>query len=317
MFLDELSVSVRGGRGGDGCVHFARRKYQPFGGPDGGDGGAGGDVVLVGARQVDSLDHLQQQRLRAGPGGKGEGNLRTGARGASCELEVPPGTMAITMPAGEERGRVASSSDRLILARGGRGGKGNPHFATGGRRAPKQAESGRDGEQADYLLRYRIYADTALLEPRIGGPSLLLPRLLKRELTASDWLLYTSKPRWVRAVQDYRAYDVAYLAAEISADGQLEAPFLSHLYWAQSIVINLQPLEELAEECWPALHAQLIELPLRRGTGITVIALRKLFDAWQLETEGGESAEVNCEIASGVDDSIARFTAQLTGGTVS
>jgi GTP-binding protein len=317
MFLDELNVSVQGGRGGDGCVHFARRKYQPFGGPDGGDGGAGGNVALVGTRQVDSLEHLQYRRLRGAAGGKGEGQLRTGARGADCELEVPPGTLALRLPADAERGSVASSADRLILARGGRGGRGNPHFATGGRRAPKQAESGRDGEQADYLLRYRIYADTLLIEPRMNSGSLLLPRLLGRRLADADWRLYASRPRWVRVIQEFHPYDVAYLVGDIGAEGQLELPYLNHLYWAQHVVINLQPVEELAAECWPSLHAQLIDLPLRRCRSITVIAEQQLFEPWQLETEGSESAEVASLAAAGADDSFTHFTAQLTGGIVS
>jgi len=316
MFLDELSVNVRGGRGGDGCVHFARRKYQPFGGPDGGDGGAGGDVLLVGARQVDALDHLQLRRTIGGGGSNGEGKLRTGARGADCELEVPPGTLALTGTADAERGCVTASGERVLLARGGRGGKGNPHFATGGRRAPKQAESGRDGEQANCLLRYRIYAGTMLIEPRMEEFP-LLPRLLKRELHEADWQLYCSKPRWVRIIHDYHPFDVAYIAGEIGEDGQLEIPFLHHLYWAESAVINLQPLEELAPECWPELHGRLLELPLRRCRNITVISDRQLFEPWRLETEGGEAAEVSCATAGSADDSIAVFTSQLTGGTVS
>lgn len=317
MFLDELSLQARGGQGGDGCVHFARRKYEPFGGPDGGDGGHGGDVVMLGSRKVDSLDHLRQQRLCGAKGGQGAGKLQHGARGTDCELVVPPGTLALQLPGKSERGFVAASGERVLLARGGRGGKGNPHFATGGRRAPKQAESGRPGQQAEYLLTYRLYADTVVVEPRVPGPTTLLPWMLERPPADVDWPLYQHKPRWVRVVHDYRAYDVAYLPAELSDDIRLDIPFLHHCYWAESIVLNLVALEELAAECWPALHSRLTALSLRRCQRITVIAMTELFAGWQLETEGGAAAEVNCVAAASADDTIAVFRSQLSGGTVS
>jgi len=317
VFLDELPVSVRGCRGGDGCVHFARRKYEPFGGPDGGDGGLGGDVVLIGSRNVDSLDHLRNVRLIGGGGGAGAGKLQHGARGADFELQVPPGTIAYAVPAAGERGFVAGSVERLVLAKGGRGGKGNPHFATGGRRAPKQAEAGREGQAAEYLLRYRIYASTVLIEPRIPGPTALLPRLLERAPEDIDWQLYQNRPRWVRVVHDYRAYDVAYLGADLDDEGELFVPHLNHSYWGERILINLTPLEELAGGCWPGLHGQLAGLALRRCTGITVIVPSGLFAPWRLETEQADAAEVSCAAATAPDDILAVFRSQLSGGIVS
>jgi GTP-binding protein len=316
VFLDELSVEAQGGRGGNGSVHFARRKYQPYGGPDGGDGGPGGDVVVVGSRAVDSLTGLRQQRCYGEAGGPGEGNLRNGAAGADLELQVPVGTVAYVMPSGHEHGAVTSSGQRLVLARGGRGGKGNPRFATGGRRSPKEAEAGKEGQRGEYLLRYRIYADTALVEPMLDHPRLLLPQLAGRSFPETDWMLYRRKPRWVRMEHEYRHYDVAYLPADALDNGELDLQFIAHLYWAQSIVVNLLPLEDLAGEYWAGLNQQLHELPLRRGKLLTVLADEEFFEPWTLDNEEG-AAEVRCLAVRPEDDSLTVLAAQLSGGTVS
>ncbi len=316
VFIDELSIEAQGGRGGNGCVHFARRKYQPHGGPDGGDGGRGGNVVMVGARSVDSLAGPGHRRCRAEAGGAGEGNLRHGAAGADVMLEVPLGTLAYAMPAGRELGSVTSNGQQLVLARGGRGGKGNPHFATGGRRSPKDAEAGKEGQRGECLLRYRIYADTALVEPVLEHSRLLLPQLTGRSFADTDWTLYRRKPRWVRVEHEYRHYDIAYLPAEALDDGELALQFIAHLYWAQSIVVNLLPLEELAGEYWAGLSRALHDLPLRRCRSLTVLAGDEAFEPWTLDTEE-EAAEVRCLAVGPRDDSHAVLAAQLSGGAVS
>lgn len=315
VFIDELTARAQGGSGGNGCVNFASRKYQPFGGPDGGDGGQGGDVVIVGSRAVDSLGHLRQTRFVAEAGQVGESNARAGASASDLELSVPPGTIAYQLPAGRELGAVISTNARVVLARGGRGGKGNIHYATGGRRAPKEAEAGKEGQRSECLLRYRIYADTALLEPVLDHTQMLAPKLLERDFDDADWELYRRKPRWIRIQREYRPYDVAYLPADLKDDGALEVLSIAHLYWAASVVINLLPVEELAGDCWQALSRELHELPFRRCKNIAVLASERLFEPWMLENEE-EAAEVSCVAVSADDDSYAVFAAQLTGGTV-
>lgn len=316
VFVDELSIRAQGGRGGNGSANFARRKYQPYGGPDGGDGGQGGNVVMAGSRGMDSLAALRQKRCQAEAGGPGEGNLRHGAAGADLELQVPLGTLAYAMPAGLELGAVTSSGEKLILARGGRGGKGNPHFATGGRRSPKEAEAGKEGQRGEYLLRYRIYAATALVEPTLDHPRLLLPQLTGRPYGETDWTLYRRKPRWVRIEHEYQHYDIAYLPADALDDGELDLQFIAHLYWAQSIVVNLLPLEDLAGEYWAGLGQALHELPLRRCKTLTVLADEELFEPWTLDNEE-DAAEVRCLAVRLEDDSLTVLAAQLSGGAVS
>jgi len=317
VFLDEINITARGGQGGDGSVHFARRKYQPYAGPDGGDGGKGGDVFLSGDRAVDSLEHLRRFKAQAQPGTGGSGNLKIGARGTDCPVPVPLGTLAYRLPREDELGAVTAGGSQLLIAHGGRGGKGNPHYATGSRRAPKLAESGREGETAEVLLRYRIYADSALIEPVLEHETLLLPRMLQRDYAAVDWPLYQARPRWARITHDYNACDVAYLPAELDDDGTLLTGYLAHAYWARSLIINLLPLEELAEAAWPALEAELTELSLRRCEQIVVLADRPLFNNWQRENDGGQPSEIVCLEIAPADDSMAVFAAQLLGGTVS
>src|SRR5690349_10471964 len=176
MFIDEAKIRVKAGDGGDGCVAFRREKYIPRGGPSGGDGGAGGDVVL----RVDSglstlLDLSYPQTLRAGRGEHGRGKEQSGARGEDLTLRVPPGTLVYDDDAqGEDLlADLRAAGDEVIVAHGGRGGLGNQHFATSTRQAPRQAQPGKPGEQKTLRLELRMLADAGLLGfPNVGKSTL-------------------------------------------------------------------------------------------------------------------------------------------------
>ncbi len=216
MLVDELQIECIGGKGGNGSVHFARRKYQPFGGPDGGDGGDGGSVMLLGRRDTDSLYELRAHVRRYGPfvaepGKPGAENLMIGAHGRDNDVPVPLGTLAFESDTGREIGHIRASGERLTAAKGGRGGRGNPKFATGQLRAPKHAEEGRPGEERNIDLLYRIFADTALLEPLYATYAALLPAVAKRHSEELDYELYLRRPRWLRIEHEYQLYDVAFL----------------------------------------------------------------------------------------------------------
>src|SRR5215470_5802449 len=142
-FVDEVRIRVEAGDGGDGCVAFRREKYVPRGGPSGGDGGAGGDVVLrVDAGLSTLLDLSYPQTLRAGRGEHGRGKEQSGARGADLVLGVPAGTLVYDDASGELLGDLRAPGQSLVAAHGGRGGRGNQHFATPTRRAPRRADPG-------------------------------------------------------------------------------------------------------------------------------------------------------------------------------
>jgi GTP-binding protein len=177
-FVDEVRIRVEAGDGGDGCVAFRREKYIPRGGPSGGDGGAGGDVVLrVDAGLSTLLDLSYPQTLRAGRGEHGRGKEQSGARGDDLVLRVPPGTLVYDDTDGADGPLLADLSatgDEVVVAHGGRGGLGNQHFATSTRQAPRHAQPGKPGEQKDLRLELRMLADAGLLGfPNVGKSTLI------------------------------------------------------------------------------------------------------------------------------------------------
>jgi GTP-binding protein len=180
-FVDEATLSVRAGKGGDGCVHFRREKFVPFGGPDGGDGGRGGSVVLVGDRNLATLvEQRLEPSVRAEPGQPGDRNNRTGRDGEDLEVHLPLGTLVYDAAAGDDAGPLvdlARDGQRFVVARGGRGGRGNTQFKTSTRQAPDFAEPGRKGEQRALRLSLKLLADVGLAGLPNAGKSTLLARV--------------------------------------------------------------------------------------------------------------------------------------------
>ena len=174
-FVDEVSVRVEAGDGGDGCTSFRREKYVPRGGPNGGDGGDGGDVVLrVDPGLSTLLDLSYPQTLRAGRGEHGRGKDQHGARGNDLVLRVPPGTTVWDEESGGLLADLRAPGEHAVVAQGGRGGRGNMHFATPTNRAPRRADPGTAGERHGLRLELRVLADAGLLGfPNVGKSTLI------------------------------------------------------------------------------------------------------------------------------------------------
>ncbi|MBC7247814.1 MAG: GTPase ObgE [Actinobacteria bacterium] len=194
MFIDEAEIRVRGGDGGHGCVSFHREKYRPLGGPDGGDGGRGGSVILRASPSVNTLVEFTRRRhYRAGSGRNGSGNNRHGADGKDLVLQVPVGTQVR-----DEQGRLLAdlsfAGSEAVVAAGGRGGRGNAAFATSTRRAPDFAEKGERGEEKWIRLELKLLADVGVVGLPNVGKSTLIARVSAARPRIADYPFTTLEP---------------------------------------------------------------------------------------------------------------------------
>lgn len=175
MFYDEAKIYVKGGGGGDGCVAFRREKYVPYGGPAGGDGGDGGDILLYVDPHLNTLYRFSKQRhFRAARGEHGRGKNQHGAAGPDLRVPVPPGTVVYDADSGELLGDLTAPGHELVVARGGRGGRGNARFATSTNQAPRVAEHGEPGQERWLRLELKLLADVGVVGVPNAGKSTLL-----------------------------------------------------------------------------------------------------------------------------------------------
>ncbi len=261
MFHDRAKLFVQAGRGGDGAIHFRREKFVPKGGPDGGDGGAGGDVVLVANPQRRDLSGFRpNQRIKATRGGGGSGRLSSGERGQDAVLQVPVGTQVLDE---EERlvADLAHPGARVVVAHGGDGGRGNKHFATPTRQTPRFAEVGMPGDEATIELRLKLLADAAFVGLPNAGKSSLLTRISNARPKVAEYPFTTLSPvlGTVQAADGRQLVvaDVPGLIEGASEGVGLGHEFLAHLERARLLLHVIDSSEGDADDRWRTIDAEL------------------------------------------------------------
>jgi GTPase len=258
MFIDRVVVKVAAGTGGSGACSFRREKFVPMGGPDGGDGGRGGDIIVRGDRNLATLlDYTYRDSWVAERGEHGMGNNKTGRSGGDVVLPVPPGTVVRDAGSGEVLGEVLEHDETLVVARGGRGGKGNAFFATSTHQSPREWQPGEEGEAHVLELELKLIADVGLVGQPNAGKSTLLSVISAARPKIADYPFTTLSPNLgVVQLTDHRTFVVADIPGIIEGahEGKgLGLQFLRHIERTRLLAF-LIPIDALD---WQAEYDQL------------------------------------------------------------
>ena len=279
MLYDQAKIYVEGGRGGDGVVSFRREAHVPKGGPDGGDGGRGGDVLLVcegGRRDLASLG--RSKHFRAGRGAHGQGSRKHGERGEDRVVAVPPGTVVTGLDGSTSE--LLQDGQRVVVASGGGGGHGNKRFATSTRQSPRFAERGLDGESGWIELRLKLLADVGLVGLPNAGKSSLLARLTRADPKVADYPFTTLEPVLGTIELDDRQVvlaDIPGLIEGAASGAGLGHEFLAHVERCRLLVhlVEVAPEEGDPESNYETVRSELGSYGARLNQLPEVIALSK------------------------------------------
>jgi GTP-binding protein len=262
MFLDEVRLTVGAGDGGRGCVSFRREKYVPRGGPNGGDGGKGGDVVVRASAAYNTLAHLYGRHLvRAERGEHGRGSNQSGAGGADAVIEVPLGTVVRDRDSGELLSDLVSDGATAVIARGGKGGRGNQHFATPTRQAPRFAEPGGEGVERQVQLELKLIADVGLVGLPNAGKSTLISRVSAARPKIADYPFTTLIPHLGVVARDGGARSLVFADIPGLIEGAHAGAGLGHRFLRH------------VERCRVLLH--LVDLAGEEGVAAQVEVVRR------------------------------------------
>ena len=310
MFVDEVEIELEAGKGGDGCVSFRREKYVPRGGPDGGDGGSGGNILLRAAANVAGLVHLTQRKLwKADDGKAGQGSKRHGAKADDFRIDVPPGTVVIDRQYGFLLKDLAVPGEEVVVCRGGKGGKGNARFKTSTNRAPREASRGEDGEKRSVKLELKVIADVGLVGKPNAGKSTLLSRLSHARPAIAAYPFTTKHPHLGIVVvdrdQQFVMADIPGLIEGASQGLGLGHDFLRHIQRAKILLHLVEPLPGDGIDPWDTyqtIRKELTDFDLELGHRPEIVAITKadLPEGEEVRRRFQEKLGQNVHLISGV-----------------
>ncbi len=316
MFVDRVTIEVQGGKGGNGCMSFRREKYIPHGGPDGGDGGAGGSIVIVARNGVNNLAALAHHRFwRAEAGSPGSGANKQGRSAQDLVIEVPPGTLIIDAKEQFTIKDLTNDGDQVIAARGGAMGRGNAHFKSSTNRAPRDTTPGGEGERRGFILELKVIADVGLIGKPNAGKSTLLSRLTRARPEIADYPFTTKHPNLgivnVDGDRQFVMADIPGLIEGAHAGAGLGHEFLRHIERAGILVHLVEPMpmdESDPVENFRVIQSELAQYDerLAQRPEIVVVSKAELPGAAELrdklrEVTGGEVLLISAVTGEGMN----------------
>ena len=265
MFIDEAKIYVKAGNGGNGCMAFRREKFVPRGGPSGGEGGKGGDVIMESSERHNTLVHFRfNPEYKAERGRHGEGSNRTGREGVDVVLKVPVGTIVYDEDTGERVHDFSHPDDRIVVARGGRGGRGNASFATSTHQAPREHEPGYPGEERRLRLELKLLADVGLVGYPNAGKSTLISRISAARPKIADYPFTTLQPNLGVVMVGEEPNAVSFVVADIPGliegahtGAGLGTQFLRHIERTR-LLVHLVDVSDASDRPDPAKDYQVI-----------------------------------------------------------
>jgi GTP-binding protein len=329
MFVDRVEIEIQAGDGGHGCCSFRRERFVPRGGPDGGDGGRGGSVMLVAEEGVDSLSAVAHRKTwKAERGRHGEGSNRHGRNGHDLVIPVPPGTLVLDSQAGFVLRDLVRAGDQVTAARGGKGGRGNAHFKSATNRAPREFTLGEEGEQRRVVLELKMIADVGLIGLPNAGKSTLLSRLTHARPQIANYPFTTKHPNLGRVQVDLdRSFvmaDIPGLIEGAHAGVGLGHEFLRHIQRTGVLVHLVEPMPMDGSDPvhnYHTIRRELLEYDGKLGQRpeVVVVSKAELPEADEVGRRLGQALDrrvllISAVTGAGLNDLVAALCHRLDHG---
>jgi len=313
---DRVTIRVKSGRGGDGCVSFRREKFIPRGGPDGGDGGRGGHVFIRAREKTPSLEKIRNRAVfRSGNGHPGEGSRKNGRHGDDVFIDVPPGTSVLDVDTSSIIGELIQPGDKLQVAAGGAGGRGNCHFATPENRVPRENEAGFEGSERNIELRFSFPADVAVIGFPSSGKSAIVSRLTNSRTKSAEYP-FTTRSIHVGVININPHTALKIIDTPALVEGAHEGKgagnsFLMHLHRVSTVLFVLDPTGvagDTPERQLEVLREEIRKFDPAYSGKKAVIAINKIdiagdeTAAIEEQAEGAPVVSISTETGKGLDE---------------